>query len=240
MSLYSIERMIIEKNYAFQPIMKSRFIDKLLESLCHFTTDKKPKSLLNNNIDDSYSDLAASIFYSLEHTQLNLSREYKMKNPKYINKYCKRIAELKEEYQNTIDSMLKEKLFAFDDKERRCIFRRLNNTKEYEKMFKFIELFNDWTLKTVEYLILSARKKHDDEKFKVLIDKTLDTSKQKMLISARQNVGDEYDKDLNQLTQLLSDYTDDLHSLAVYLNNEYNILNQLEVFQSEEEIITRT
>lgn len=221
-------------NETVQPIRleKAMIYNELYDRICVFISLDKPIFTYNHMIKERIAKSAASVQYLLEHEKLRLAMSYKksadfVRLPEMDDVYG-RIDDLTSELHNLMIMMTTSAKMDVSDKERRCVFHKFGNTKETNLLLHFIRLYNTWTSRSAEYLVMEARQKHDDEKFRQHIDKTGDTTMRSRIEEARANVTAEYDRKLNNLRTLLSDYVNDLHNIANKLNEEYGLLEQLE------------
>lgn len=192
---------------------------------------KKLNFISNPTLSEDDAIPIASIHYKLEREKVRLSKYRKMTEHALrdldIEQLVNSILELQEEYDDTIKLFLTGKTIPLTANVRRCVFRTLDHDVIATNFLSFFQLYNKWTVRSAEYLIVCARRDHDMEKFRKLIHDA-DQDDRNLLEDAQQNVAKEYEQNLLKRKRLLSAYVQDLHTTITKLDKQYPTYKLLE------------
>lgn len=139
------------------------------------------------------------------------------------------IMELKEEYENLRFRMFAPSLIDddTDSQKWRCLFRTIRDRKTSVTIFDFVRIYNKWTAASADYLILKA-----------LCD--LECGEEKERSDIQIKLAEEYEVKIRKQEELLNSYFQDLHSIAIELDQNCNIFELLEDISDDEPIIQPT
>lgn len=237
----SIYRFIIKSFW-----IKLRNMRKMVQTCTKY--DFAMRYFLNRMVNTEIIPTVVDLQYHLEKEQINLAKavkNYESNSNSFLDDVevdglYRRVADAEEEYEDCKKLVYLNSLLVSPNV-RRWVFRSGRNKKLVVNTVNFVSIYNEWTIRSAEYLITEKRREHDASKFQIIIETTTDVEKKKRLVEAMEQVDAEYAQKLKLQKELLVAYIYDIYAILKSIDEEFGqVIMETVAYQKENGSLKRS